>query len=210
MTLKLLVKKLYLNKKKFIVNDELKNYCKKLSLDYYSAIGYLLSNNYLIRLLRGIFYVNSIEERKFKKTNISYMEAIAEALKLKDIKNWYFGLETAMKLNNITHEYFAADYIISDALFRPKPIHILGHMIKFIKLKKPIFSFGIIRNNKIHFSENEKTLLDFVYLSRYGGSSSEEIKNRISGLIKYCSKNKLIKYSKKYNKAVRRFVKELI
>ena len=138
------------------------------------------------------------------------MEAIAEALKLKDIKNWYFGLETAMKLNNITHEYFAADYIISDALFRPKPIHILGHRIKFIKLKKPIFSFGIIRNNKIHFSENEKTLLDFVYLSRYGGSSSEEIKNRISGLIKYCSKNKLIKYSKKYNKAVRRFVKELI
>ena len=210
MTLRLLVKKLYLNETKFIVASELKDYCKKLNLDYYSAIGYLLSNNYLIRLLRGIFYVRSIEERKLNKVDINYMEAIAESLRLKNINNWYFGLETALKLNKLTHEYFTTDYIINDTLFRPKPIVMLGHKIRFIKLKKPLFSFGIIKNNKIYFSENEKTLLDFIYLSRYRGYRNIDIKNRISDLVKHCSKNKLMKCSKKYNKTIRNFVKETL
>lgn len=210
MTLKLLVKKLYLNESKFLVASELKNYCEKLDLDYYSAIGYLLSNNYLIRLLRGIFYVRSIEERKLNNVNIDYMEAIAESLRLKNINNWYFGLETAIKLNKLTHEYFATDYIINDTLFRPKPIVILGHKIRFIKLKKSIFGFGIIKYNKIFFSENEKTLLDFIYLSKYGGYTNKEIKNRISDLVKHCSKNKLARYSEKYNKTIKNFVKEIL
>ncbi|MEK6983483.1 MAG: hypothetical protein AABX33_02835 [Nanoarchaeota archaeon] len=210
MSLKLLVKKLHLNESKFIVASELKNYCEKLNLDYYSAIGYLLSNNYLIRMLRGIFYVRSLEERKLNKADINYMEAIAESLKLKNINNWYFGLETALKLNKLTHEYFATDYIINDTLFRPKPIIILGHKIRFIKLKKSLFDFGIIKHNKISFSENEKTLLDLIYLSKYSGYRNIDIKNRISDLVKHCSKNKLIKYSKKYNKTIRNFVEEML
>lgn len=205
MTLKLLVKKLFLNESKFIVAGELKNYCEKLSLDYYSAIGYLLSNNYLVRLLRGIFYVKSIEERKLNKVDINYMEAIAEALKIKNINNWYFGLETAMKLNKLTHEYFAVDYIISDTLFRPKPIIILGHKIRFIKLKKSLFGFGIKKHNKIFFSENEKTLLDLIYLSKYRGYGDIDIKSRISDLKKYCSKSRVIRYSGKYNKTIKEF-----
>ena len=207
MTLRLLVKKLYLNKNKFILASELKNYCKMLNLDYYITIGYLLSNNYLIRLLRGIFYIKSIEERKLKKVNINYMEAIAESLELKGVKNWYFGLETAVKLNNLTHEYFTTDYIINDTLFRAKTIEILGHKIKFIKLKKSLFGFGIIKKNKINFSENEKTFLDFIYLYKYKGISNKDIKNLISGLAKYCSKNKVIKYSKEYNKTIKGFVR---
>ena len=205
MTLKALVKKLYLNKNKFILAGELRNYCKVLNLNYYTAIGYLLSNNYVIRLLRGIFYVMSIEERKLNKVNINYMEAIAKSLELKGVRNWYFGLETAVKLNKLTHEYFTTDYVINDTLFRAKAIEILGHKIKFIKLKKSLFGFGIIRKNKINFSENEKTLLDFIYLYKYRSISSKDIKNRISDLIKYCSKSKVIKYSKEYNKAVKEF-----
>jgi len=209
MTYKLLIRKLYLDKEDFIVASTLRKYCKKIKLNYYTAIGYLLTNKYLIRILRGIFYMPSIEERKLKKININYMDAIARSLELKGIKNWYFGLETSIKLNNLTHEYFITDYIINDVLFRPKPIEIMGHKIKFIKLKKSLFGFGIIKNNKINFSENEKTLLDFIYLYKYKGLSIKDIKNRISELTKHCSAKKTIIYSKKYNKKVAEFVRKI-
>lgn len=209
MTYKLLIKKLYMDKADFIVAGKLKGYCKEIKIDYYSAISYLLTNKYLIRVLRGIFYVPSIEERKLKKINISYMEAVAKSLELKGVKNWYFGLETSIKLNNLTHEYFIIDYIINDKLFRPKPIEIMGHKIKFIKLKKSLFGFGVIKKNKINFSENEKTLLDFIYLYKYKGLGKKDIKNRISELMKNCSGKKVIKYSKKYNKQVAKFARSV-
>jgi len=205
MTYKLLVKKLYLNRSNFIVASKLKEYCKEIKLNYASAISYLLSNRYIIRVLRGIFYLPSIEERKLKKLDINYFEAIAKALELKGIKNWYFGLETSLKLNNLTHEYFTTDYILNDTLFRPRPIEIMGHKIRFIKIKPSLLKFGVIKN-KINFSENEKTLLDFIYLNRYNGAKEESIKSKISELKKNCSAKKIIKYSKKYNKAVARFI----
>ena len=149
MIYKLLIRKLYLDKEDFTVASKLREYCKELKLNYYSAISYLLTNKYVFRILRGIFYVPSVEERKLKKININYMDAIARSLELKGIKNWYFGFETSIKLNNLTHEYFTIDYIINDTLFRPKPIEIMEHKIKFIKLKKSLFGFGIMRNNKI-------------------------------------------------------------
>lgn len=209
MSIRLLVKKLYLDETKFIDSNLLKKYCKKLNLDYYTAIRYLISNKYLYRILRGIFYKPSLGERKFNKIEANYLEAISAALKIKGITNWYFGLETAIKLNKLTHEYFAVDYVISDNLFRHKPIKILGHKIKFVKLKEKLLSFGVHKKHKIRFSDNEKTILDIIYLSRYDGLSDNEIRNRISDLIKHCSKEKVLKYSKKYNRAINLFVRKI-
>ena len=48
MTYKLLIKKLYLDEKKFIERDLIREYSTKLNLDYYSVIGYLTHNKYLI------------------------------------------------------------------------------------------------------------------------------------------------------------------
>lgn len=208
MTLKLITKKLGMEKKKFITREELKNYCKELHIEYYTAIRYLLSNNHLIRILRGIFYINSIEERKMKKTNISHLEAIKEALKIKGIKNWYFGLETALKLNNITHEHYLITYVLNDSISRTNPIKILNHKVKFIKLNKKLFIFGIIKNN-LNYSDTEKTILDMTYLSKYNNLSDEEIKNEIINFIEHCSKSKLKTYSKHYPKTVQKIITEL-
>lgn len=205
MTFKLLIKKMYLDEKKFIERSLIKEYCKKLNLDYYPTIGYLMNNKYLIRILRGIFYIPSIEERKLDKLNINYLEAIKEVLKIKNIKNYYFGLETAIKLNKLTHEYFVIDYVVSDKIFRAKPIKILGHKIRFIKLKRGLFDFGIIKD-KILRSDVEKTILDIIYLSKYNGLSDNEIKNKIANLLKFSSKSVLLKYSKKYNETIYKFV----
>lgn len=205
MTLKLIVKKLELSNKKFITRDTIRKYCKELHLDYYTVIRYLTSNEYLIRILRGIFYVKSIEERRLKKIEISYTDAIKEALRIKGIKNWYFGLESAVKLNNLTHEYFAVDTVITDKLFRSKPIDILGTKVKFVKVSKELFKFGIIEDDFKH-SDIEKTLLDMVYLAKYNNYSEEEIRNRVLHLVNNCEKSKLKKYAEFYPKTVSRFL----
>ena len=120
MTYKLLTRKLYLDEKKFIESDLIRDYCEKLGMDYYPSIRYLTHHKYLIRILRGIFYRPSVEERKFNKLDVNYLYAINEALKIKNVKNRYFGLETAIKLNNMTHEYFITDYVVNDKIFSRK------------------------------------------------------------------------------------------
>ncbi|MBS3155173.1 hypothetical protein J4404_01605 [Candidatus Woesearchaeota archaeon] len=201
MTLKLIVEKLAIDNKKFIVVDEIKDYCRKLSLNYLPTIKYLLRNKYLARIFRGIFYVYSIEERKLGKSEMNSFEILKEALKIKGVKNWYFGLKSGLKFNNLTHEYFTIDYIINDKIFRAKPITIMGRRVKFYKLSKKMFSFGIIKKN-INYSDSEKTLLDLLYLKHYSKEEFEEIAKELS-------ETKLIKYAKNYNKRVINITKEM-
>ncbi len=208
MSYKLLARKLGMEKGKIIVGNKIKGYCRSLHLNYYSAIGYLLSNGYIVRVLRGIFYIKSTEERKLKKEDMSYADAIREALSVKGVKNWYFGLETALKLNNLTHEYFSVDFIISDSISRPKPFEIFGHKIKFLKAKKGLFGFGV-KNGDLPHSDIEKTVLDMAYFGKYNGLSDARIKDDISPYIKNCSKKKLMDYSKKYPKTVIKIIKGL-
>ena len=43
------------------------------------------------------------DERKHRSIDAAYTELIKNVLELKGIKNWYFGLESALKFNNIKH-----------------------------------------------------------------------------------------------------------
>jgi predicted transcriptional regulator of viral defense system len=201
----IIIEKLNLLNKKYITRDELKVYCKNLNKDYYNTIIYLTRNKYLIRILRGIFYVPSLEERKYNKINISLYEIITEALKIKGINNWYFGLDSAIKLNNITHETTATEYVVNDKIFRPRPILILGKKIKFIKLKKELLTFGITKEKT---SDLEKTILDIIYLAKYNKEKDKEILNKIIDLLEICNKPKIKKYSKYYPKTITKIIDE--
>jgi hypothetical protein len=201
MTLKLIVEKLARDNKKFILSDEIKDYCRKLSLDYLPTIKYLLRNKYLARIFRGIFYVYSIEERKLGKSEMNSFEILKEALKIKGVINWYFGLETGLKFNNLTHEYFTIDYVINDKIFRAKSITIMGRRVKFYKLSPKMFWFGIVKKN-VNYSDSEKTLLDLLYLKHYTKEEFEEIAEELS-------KTKLLKYMKNYDKRVINIVREM-
>lgn len=209
MKITLLIKKLDMDENKFIESSLIRGYCDKLGLDYNTAIVYLTSRKYVYRIFKGIFYKPSIKERKLETLETDTIAATIKALKWKKVTNWYFGLDSAIRLNNLTHEYFAVDFIVNDTLFRAKPITILGHKIRFIKLKKELCSFGIVSKDNLRFSDNEKTVLDIVYLSRYGGLGETEIKAKITDLLKHCSKAKLLKYSKKYNAKVQEFIGEI-
>lgn len=190
MALKLMVEKLARRTKKFITDSELKSDCRIVSINYLSTVKYLIRHKYIARIFKGIFYVYSINERKLGTKEVGFYNIIGEALKLKGVKKWYFGLETGLKLNNLTHESFTIDFVINDSLFRPRPMMIMGRKVRFYKLVPKMFSFGIL-NKEVCYSDSEKTALDLFYLKHYSEVEFKELSKKLSY-------NKMIKYSKNY------------
>ncbi len=123
--------------------------------------------------------------------------------------NWYFGLYTALKLNNATHEYFTINYTITDSLYRNNPIKINNSKFKFHKLKSSLLRFGIIENND-RYSDLEKTILDFIYLWIYNSKPKKRILMDISDYTKNLSESKIRDYIHWYPKSVKEIVKEII
>lgn len=207
----ILLEKLWIEKKEFVNSAELKNYCGELKLDYASAIRYLLKRKSLVRIFKGIFYVKSLEEIRLGKRKYSHLEIVSRGLELKGIKNWYFGLHSALKLNNMTHEHFAVEEVVSDSLFRAKPVNIAGYKFKFVKISPPLLGFGIKdEGSGLRYSDPEKTILDFIYLSRHGGMEFKRILLEVSDWSENISRNRLKEYSKNYPKTVAEATKEMV
>lgn len=205
----ILLKKLFIEGKEFVRSDEIKEYCSFLNLNYEKVIRYFISRGYLLRIFRGIFYVRSLEELKFGFKKYSHLELVSKGLDLKGVKNWYFSLYTALKLNNETHEYFNLDYIISENLYRNKAINIDNHKFKFMKLKPDLLTFGII-DNGFRYSGLEKTILDFIYIWIYNSIPREKILINISEYTNNLSEKKLRNYVKNYPNSVKEIVAEIL
>jgi hypothetical protein len=198
-----LLKKMQLDRKEFVTAEELKRYCKKMKLHYDIVVRYFGMRGYLVRIFRGIFYVKSFDELKLGRNKYNHLELVAKGMELKGIRNWYFGLHTALKLNNMTHETFAIEDVLSDQLFRANPFTIAGHRFKFSRLSPSLLDFGIRKGeNGVRYSDPEKTVLDFVYIWRYNGIPEEKIVADVAGWAKGASRAKLRMYAEKYPKTV--------
>jgi predicted transcriptional regulator of viral defense system len=205
----LLLKKLRLDKKEFVTSEELKRDCKSMSLNYEKTIKYFVSRRYVVRIFKGIFFVKSLDEVKLGRSKYNHLELVAKGLELKGVKNWYFGLFTALKLNNLTHESFAVDYVVNDRLLRSKPINIAGYKFRFVKFTTKLVEFGIIENN-LKYSDPEKTILDFIYTWRYNGIPKEKIVLDVSEWAKDISNEKTKEYAAKYPKTVQEIAAVMI
>ncbi len=205
----LLLKKLAIDKKEFITSEELKRYCKAMGLSYAITIRHLISRGYLVRIFKGVFYIKTPEETKFNKSKYSHLDLVAKGLELKGVKKWYFGLYTALKFNNLTHESFSVDYVVNDKLLRSKPINIAGYKFKFIKLTPKLLEFGVVKNN-LKYSDPEKTILDFIYTWRYNGVPKEKIALDVSEWAKNLSSEKTKKYATNYPKTVQEIAEMVI
>ena len=201
----LLVKKIHLSGKRYLTAEEIRMACKDVGVEYLPGVKYLISNRHIIRILKGFFYVKSIEERSLGVSEANFFEVLMKALEHKGAK-WYFGFDTAIKLNDLTHEYFPIDYVVSDRIFRSKPVKILGHRVKFIKLKKDLFDFGITHDKGVDYSDIEKTMLDIVHVRKHRGVEDAAIKNEIIDLLRHANKKRLHEYAKHYSISVRNFV----
>jgi len=208
MKMSLLARKLRLEGREFATAGELRGSCRTMGLDYDRSVRYLLSRGHLLRIFRGIFYVRSFDEMKLGKLKYSVQELVAKGLELKGIRNWYFGLQTALKFNNLTHEHFTVEYVISDTLFRKNPVGIAGYKFRFLKLKPALLTFGIVGDN-LKYSDMEKTILDFAYVWRYNGVAAEKILADLAEYSNDASRNKLRKYSKYYPRTVQEIAEGL-
>jgi len=165
----LIWKKLIVEGVKVVSSDHIRAIAKKIGKEDARSLRYLQEHGYIYRILRGTFYVKSPEEIERNYFKYSIYEMVSEALKLKGVKHWYFGLETALKMNRMTHEYFTVDYVITDSFRTTKTIEILGSKYLFIKWSmknapndwrvKRITDYG----SSIFYSNKEKTVLDISY-----------------------------------------------
>lgn len=80
-----------------------------------------------------------------------------------------------MRLNGPTHEFSPVIHVLNDAIYRPKVIGINGEGVRFIKMKRELFGFGVVEKDEMRYSGLGKTLLDMVYPSRYRSVSEERI-----------------------------------
>jgi predicted transcriptional regulator of viral defense system len=204
-----LLKKLRIDNREFVTSAELREYCKKLKINYNSAIGHFTTRGHMVRVFKGIFYVKPLDEMKLWRTKYNHLELVAKGLELKGVTNWYFGLYTALKLNNMTHEYFAIDYVVNDKILRTSPMKIAGQKLRFLKLKSSLFSFGAISKNTIAYSDPEKTILDFIYTWRYNGIPKHRIIADVGDWSTNISSSKITKYAKNYPRTVQEIAKQI-
>jgi len=191
---------------KVITREELREVCRRFGQDPKYIVNYYISQGYLIRILRGVYYVKTFEEYKFGRTPDPLI-LIAKAMNKLKLK-WYFGLYTALRLNGATHEYYSRIFLITPVITRPKPVTILGEKAQFVKLKESLMGFGVIKHGEIQYSDLEKTLLDFIYLKRYNKRLNADAVVR--EYITKARKEKLIEYSKAYPNSVQREVEAIV
>ena len=122
------------------------------------------------------------------------------ALLIKGETHLYFGLETALKIDRMTHEYFSINYVICGSFRTTKPIRVQNSTFMFLRWSELHFGFGIIRKGELRFSDPEKTVLDMVYRRYQNGSDRDYI---LDPLIEYSDRmgvDRLKEYLDHYSK----------
>lgn len=186
--------------------DEMKETCKRFGADVDSTINFMIWYGYLVRILRGLYYVKTMEEFELKKSLDIYKVLSLGLNKLR--VRWYFGLYTGLRLNGLTHEFFDTVFVLNDRIYRPKEIKVMGEKVKFLKLSSKLVDFGIVNETGTRFSDVEKTLLDFVYISRYRSVPEGRITSMIEEYGKRVKADKVMEYLKFYPKSVEKVVRD--
>lgn len=191
----------------FATTEDIKNYSNKLYYNVNNVISYLVSRGQLLKIFKGVYYIKSMEEIQKNKIKYSLLELVAKGLDLKGIRNWYYGLYTAFKLNGIeVNREKQIFYVISDRLFKRKPIEIAGYDFKFIKFKFSLFNFGVIEEMGVKYSDYEKTVLDLVYLWKYSGVHSQKIIVDLGKFIKKVEEERALQYANYYPKTTKKIL----
>ncbi len=197
-------RKLLVEERRIVTSDEIRELAAQAGKKGDRSLRYLLEHGYIARILKGIFYVRSADERERGYTERSTYELVAEALKRKGVRRWYFGMETALKLNGMTHEYFAVDSVVTDSFRTTKVIGILGAKFQFLRWSTDRIGIGCIRTGNLTYSDPEKTVLDMAYRThRQGkGSPRDIILEHIDRLDKDKLRRYLARYSIRFQEAL--------
>ena len=203
----LIWKKLNIQKERIVTSLEIKGLAKEIGNNEDRAIAYLQEEGYIVRILRGIFYVRTPDEKMRKGLDRSLFELVGMALVKKGVKEWYFGLDTALRLNGMTHEYHDITHVLTDSFRTTKPIMIGGSRFSFVRRNKRFFGFGMKEEKNYHYSDPERTILDLAYYAYLHGKVENRIKE---SLVEYggdLNQERLCDYLHRYPKRYIRILK---
>ena len=170
--------------------------CEKFDAVTVNTINNMISYGYLVRIVRGLYYVKTLDEFSNKKA-VDVLKVISLGMEELGVK-WHFGLNTALKMNGATHEYSDTMFVLNDKIYRNKEIKILKTRVKFIKINHKLFGFGIVDDNGVRYSDLEKTLLDMIYLSKYRSVPEGKIALTVEEYAKDADSKKVNDYLKSY------------
>ncbi len=150
-------------------------------------------SKYLIRIFKGLYYVKDVEE-VFYGTLKDIHRVVAAGLEREGL-NWYYGLFTAMELGGYTHVHRPIIYVINDRLHRK--IRVAGMPVRFVKVKHSLI-FGF--SGEPGISDPEKTVLDFLYLERYGTIPTPSMRAALDEIRSYVKLNRkrMREYAERY------------
>jgi len=126
---------------------DLAELCGRFGVDLNYFVNYVIRYGYVVRILRGLYYVKTVEEFKLRRT-LDFLRILALGMERLSVK-WYFGLYTALRLNSATHEYYDIVFVLSDSVYRPKPVRVAGEKVKFVKVKPGLVGFGLVKRGKL-------------------------------------------------------------
>ena len=189
-------------KGKILTRKDFDSLATKYKFDKDTLRKVMLNKGYLITIFRGVYYLKDYEEKKLNSLKYSPYELLALGLEKKGVK-WYFGLNTALKFIGLTHEVFPVNIVINDKFNRPKPMKISGSSFFFVKLKPSLF-FDMKKENttnniSLYYSNIEKTLLDLIYLKKEVDLKEYKF-----------NKSLFLRESNKYNRIVKKKIKEIL
>ena len=197
-------KRLLIEGYKVVTSEDVMRIASKFGKDERRSLSYLQEHGYIFRILRGIFYVKSPEEVEGNFFKYSIFEMISEALRIKGVKNWYFGLETALKMNLMTHEFYTVDSAITDSFRTTKAIGILDSKFVFRKwaMTDPPAEWKMKRITDhgcaLYISDKERTVLDLAYRNYI---DKEDLKQVLAPLIEFeeqLDRKKIVEYLSSY------------
>lgn len=114
---------------------------------------------------KGIFYVRNSSELLTNTLPSDPLIIAALACNKRLDKNWYFGLHTSLKLNDLAGVQTPQKiFIITKKQLIPR-IRKIGSMeFVFSQIKGISFTNGIIKKNELRYSNPVRTALDFLHL----------------------------------------------
>jgi predicted transcriptional regulator of viral defense system len=175
-----------------IQRASIENVCEKFEADPKYIINYMTAYGYLIRIVKGIYYVKTWDEFSSKKA-VDVHRVLSLGLDELGV-SWYFGLNTALRMNGATHEYSDTVFVLNDRIYRNKEVKIAEAKVKFIKISPKLVGFGVVAENGVRYSDLEKTLLDMIYLSKYRSVPEGRIALTVEGYAKGADHGKARNY----------------
>lgn len=178
----------------------------RLGRDPKNVLRVLRRTGYLLPLFKGYYYVRSPDELKLRFDRLNAFELFALAAEAKSVGHWYFGLDTALALNGLTHEDPPEAIVITDHLYRIRGVRIGNKRFRIHKWSPELTSFGIASKGKVRFSDPAKTVLDLAYLDWHRMNKKRPPPRAWVEHLPKIDKAALRRYSKHYPEPVRLMV----